>query len=97
MKHHPPPIPKSEPRELSRPSVQFDWQDWLPYLADSDIPEDQRQEWIETLWGIVLGFVDLGFDVKSPSETCGEAIDLKAVLERAVLNSEHSKTEDAHE
>ena len=93
MKHPPPPIPKTAKSQAQRPSVQFDWQDWLPYLADADIPEDQQQEWIETLWSIVLGFVDLGFDVKSPSETCGEALDLKAALEAAVLRSDHANTQ----
>ena len=80
---------------FTRPSVQFDWKDWLPYLEESDLSDEQKQAWIETLWAIVLGFVDLGFEVKSPSETCGEGFDLKAALEAAVLNS--TKKEDAHE
>ena len=91
------PMNDANPTEtpIPRPSVQFDWTDWLPYLEDSDIPEAQRQEWIETLWAIVLGFVDLGFDVKSPAESCGEAIDLKAALHAAVVNSE--KWEDTND
>jgi len=78
----------------SRPAVSFDWQDWLPYLEGEDIPDEQSQVLIETLWSIVLTFVDLGFNVKSPSKSCGADIDLKAALEAAVLNSEHTKSLD---
>ena len=34
-----------------------------------------------------MNFVDLGFDIKSAPEICGEEIDLKALLEAAVVNS----------
>jgi len=74
------------------PTVAFDWQDWLPYL-DDDIPEDQKRQLIEVLWTIILSFVDLGFDVKSPADICGETIDLKAALETAVLNSRDAQTD----
>ena len=76
------------------PSVQFNWQDWLPYLADTDLTDDQKQEMIETLWSIVLAFVDLDWDVTdAPKETCGQVLDLKAALTAAVLYSTHTKQE----
>lgn len=70
-----------------KPSLKFNWQDWLPYFEDTDIPETQKRELIETLWSLVLSFVDLGFDLSTTSETCGEAIDLKALLEASVVDS----------
>lgn len=66
----------------------------MPYLEGADIPVEQNLVLIETLWSIVLTFVDLGFDVKSLSESCGTDIDLKAALEAAVLNSDHAKSPD---
>lgn len=36
---------------------------------------------------MVLGFVDLGYEVKSSAETCGEAFDLAAILRAAMVNS----------
>ena len=51
--HHPP----------KTPSLRFDWQDWLPYFDDPDVPLAQKREMIETLWSLVLSFVDLGFDL----------------------------------
>ncbi|MEL6203369.1 MAG: hypothetical protein AAFR39_13535 [Pseudomonadota bacterium] len=80
-------------------ALAFDWQEWLPYFEDQDIPEAQKREMIETLWQIVVAFVDLGFDLNphqqaqnqssnDAQESAGETFDLKAVLEQLVLVSE---------
>ncbi|MEM7663961.1 MAG: hypothetical protein AAF292_17090 [Pseudomonadota bacterium] len=92
-----PPIPpEREPN--ARPKVQFDWRDWLPYLAASDASEDQKRELIETVWAIVLTFVDLGWEVEAASEAseknCGQSFDLTAALMSAVVQSEHSNLPD---
>lgn len=76
------------------PALRFDWRDWTVYFDDSDIPDAKKQELIETLWPIVLGFVDLGFGLNPTQEICGEVIDLKAVLESAVLGSEDTNIAD---
>lgn len=78
----------------ARKEVAFDWREWLPHLAESDLTDSEKQAMIEALWSIVLCFVDMGFDVKTAAETCGEAIDLKAALAAAMLNSK-SNEEDA--
>jgi hypothetical protein len=69
------------------PVLRFDWEDWLGYLDASDISEEQKRELIETLWAIVTGFVDLGFELNPTQQICGEVVELKAVLEAAVLSS----------
>jgi len=70
-----------------QPALRFDWRDWLPYFADVDIPLDQKRELIETLWSLVCSFVDLGYQLNPKQIICGEALDLKAILEAAVLHS----------
>ncbi|MDJ0825703.1 MAG: hypothetical protein QNJ16_09385 [Rhodobacter sp.] len=85
----------NEQRPIDKPAqvalaLRFDWEDWLPFLAGSDLSDDQKREFIESLWAIVMGFVDLGFHLNPTAEICGEVIDLKAVLEAAVLNSDPS-------
>lgn len=87
MKENPPQSFETSTPSSAAPTLRFDWQDWLPYLEDSDIPDEQKRQWIETLWSIVIAFVDLGFDIKADAESCGEKFDLKAVLEAAVVNS----------
>ncbi len=70
-----------------KPKLHHDWEDWLPYLEQSDATPEQKRALIEALWSIVLCFVDLGWDVSDASESCGEPLDLKAALEAAMLNS----------
>lgn len=74
-------------------AIVFNWMDWLPYFEDSDASLEQKREWIETLWSIVMGFVDLGYDLKSTADICGEDIDLTAVLTSGVLDLELTKTD----
>lgn len=63
------------------PALRFDWTDWLPYLDDQDIPDKQKRELIETLWTVVIGFVDLGWRIDARHEIGGSQFDLKAILE----------------
>jgi len=90
------------PTENVPPVLRFDWRDWLPYFEDENIPEDQKRVLIETIWSIVVGFVDLGWSItptagvdgqdskgrNTVAQSCGQTIDLKVALETAVLRSE---------
>lgn len=64
----------------SVPALRFDWSDWLPYLEDQDVPDEQKRELIETLWSVVVAFVDLGWQINSKQQIAGSEIDLKAIL-----------------
>ena len=76
----------------SAPALRFDWTDWLPYLEDQDIPEEQKRELIETLWSIVVAFVDLGWQLNPKPEFSGGALDLRAIL-TAVETGEEKEAE----
>lgn len=52
-----------ESQTPSRPALTFDPQEFCHYLADSDWTQEQKVEFIEALWQIVVSFVDLGFDL----------------------------------
>ena len=84
------------PPVTSPPALRFDWHDWLPYLENEDMPLDQKQDLIETLWAIVLTFMDMGYTIKTSPETCGNAIDLQTVLETAVVHLETPKHTITH-
>ena len=83
--------PEVAPRR--QPGLRFDWRDWAPYLDDDGIPDDQKRELIETLWSIVTAFVDMGWSLNPTQQICGQDIDLKAVLDAAVINSEREQQE----
>ena len=44
-------------------ALTFDAQEYCHFLADCDWTEEQKCEFIETLWEIIVSFVDLGFDL----------------------------------
>ncbi|MEL6646285.1 MAG: hypothetical protein AAFQ05_01050, partial [Pseudomonadota bacterium] len=91
-----PPITESfetSAQASSRPTLQFDWTEWLPYLDALDGTEEQKRLVIEQVWQIVLAFADLGWEIKganqiTASETSGQVTDLTAALRAAVLHSE---------
>jgi len=86
------PTPNQPPTDKA-PALRFDWRDWLPYVENEDIPEDQKRALIESLWSIVVAFVDYGWSVKEEVAPTDNAIDLKAALEAAVLESNRGETD----
>lgn len=89
---HPTPPTHDQENHVQNPGLTFNWQDWLRYFEDTDIPDAQKREMVETLWQIVVAFVDLGFELnphqKVGQQSCGQNLDLKALLEEAVLKSD---------
>lgn len=45
------------------PALTIDYELYEQYLDDSDLSEAQKREFLETLWNIIVSFVDLGFGV----------------------------------
>lgn len=88
---------------LQPPSLTIDWDLYGSYLADSDMSDEQKREFIQTLWNIVVSFVDLGFGVhpiqQARRESSGQEDDLTSLIEQSVVssknNSKISKCEQA--
>lgn len=82
------------PPPNTKPTLHFDWKEWLPFVEDSDLTDDQKRKMIEALWSIIIAFVDLGWDISDAAqETGGQSLDLRAALEAAVLNSKEQERE----
>ena len=95
------PVPK-------RPVLTLDVALYEHMLADSDLTDGQKQEFLQELWSIIVAFVDLGFGVHPLQQArrehrghvhgCGqnrEMDDLSAVIAADVLSStdtEQSRT-----
>lgn len=62
---------------IKAPRLSVDWQIYADALDQSDLTDDEKREFIETLWYIVVSFVDLGFGIDSVSH----AIDSHSRLE----------------
>lgn len=63
------------PDKRPTPTLSIDWEVYAAMLEDSDLSRDQQKELIETLWSIVVSFVDMGFDLSPVQQICGEADD----------------------
>ena len=87
-----PPNKNSTP---TRPSLSVDWEVYAAMLEDSDMPLDDQKELIETLWSIVVMFVDLGYDLKPTTQICGEdqeALEDDSTDLVSLLNNELAQT-----
>ena len=76
----------------AKPGLKVDWELYGEYLDASDLSEAEKREFIETLWSIVVSFVDLGFGLHPTQQTCGEIIDLTALLGGDVVGSQGPKS-----
>ncbi len=67
QKHKPPSLASQLPAKQPNVHSQrlFDWEEWLPYLDEFEGTEAQKKEFIETLWVIIQGFVDLKWQLGS--------------------------------
>jgi len=70
-----PPIDDDIYPPIPRPSLSIDWELYASMLQESDMPLEQQRELIQTLWAIVVAFVDMGFDLDPVQQICGESDD----------------------
>lgn len=58
-----------------RPVLTIDYEKYAHFLEDSDLTEDQKQEFLQTLWNIIVEFVSLGWGVhplQQAQKPCGQ-------------------------
>lgn len=62
-----PEIPDTEVQDTkpNYPTLSIDWDLYGEYLEGSDLSDDEKREFIQILWDIMVSFVDLGFGIES--------------------------------
>ena len=69
--------PYQEPK-VSLPTFTLDVEKYERYLEESDLTDEQKKEFLQTLWNIICEFVLLGFDVhplqQAMEAPCGKNI-----------------------
>lgn len=63
-------------------ALTLDVELYQQYLDAPDVSEDQKRQFLEAMWSIMVGFVDLGFEVRA-EESCGQNPPTVAVRELA--------------
>lgn len=74
--------------------LKVDVERYQSYLDGMDMTQSQKEEFLEAVWLIVVGFVELGFEVHPVQEVCGK-VDQNGT-QRAIgafdrVSSEHPK------
>jgi hypothetical protein len=59
----------------ARPIVTVDVEKYQRYLDETDMTDDQKAEFLQALWSIIVTFVELGFGVHPLQEVCGKPED----------------------
>lgn len=68
-----------------RPVITVDYEKYAQFLEDSGLSEEQKRKFLQTLWNIIVGFIDLGFGVhpaqqaQSPCGQLAENIPISAI------------------
>lgn len=57
---------------IRRPTLSLDVALYERFFTDSTLAEAEKRALLESLWAIIVGFVDLGFDVRPASEAGGQ-------------------------
>jgi len=55
-----------------KPTLTVDVEKYQSFLDGADMTEAQKEEFLQSLWSIIVSFVDLGFGVHPLQEVCGE-------------------------
>ncbi|MBL4839072.1 MAG: hypothetical protein JKY34_16005 [Kordiimonadaceae bacterium] len=83
-----------------RPVITVDYEKYSPLLNDPDLTEDQKREFLQAVWNVVVGFVDLGFGVhpiQQVQNSCGESMNFQeetTLFSNNSLNSKGTKLTD---
>ena len=86
---------KLEFSKKAGPTLTVDWQLYAKYFDESDITDAEKREVIETLWSIVVSFIDMGFDVRSPEDACGQETEVDPLTDADVVPSSKGHFNDA--
>ncbi len=61
--------------EIQHPfAVELNIEKYISQVEDFDLTEQQKREFLETLWAIMISFVDLGFGIHPVQEVCGKLL-----------------------
>ena len=73
----PPPVAEADaPKDgASYPALELDYALYESYLEDSEWTDAQKREFLETMWSIIVQFVDFGIGIH-PVQQAGESVDI---------------------
>jgi hypothetical protein len=83
----PTPNEGAAPLATSAPALSLDWELFGTYLEASDLTDAQKREFIETLWSLVVNFVDLGLGLHPLQLIAGNSCEQRAEIVSSDMTS----------
>lgn len=80
----------------SYPALEIDYALYEQMLEGSEWDADQKREFIETMWSIVVAFVDLGLDIHPVQQVLGdvdETENVQRAVNEHVIDSQNTSTD----
>ena len=77
-----------------RLALSLDMEKYLGQVEDWNLTEEQKREFIETLWGLLVAFAELGFGISAAEQAmnaCGQVRDCSAKPALAVPDAVYSE------
>ena len=56
----------------AKPYLTVDAERYQAYLEGTEMTNAQKEEFLQSMWQIIVSFVELGFDVHPLQEVCGK-------------------------
>ena len=56
----------------ARPTLSIDAARYQAYLDGEDLTPEQKDEFLQDLWSVIVAFVELGYGVHPLQEACGK-------------------------
>lgn len=88
-------LDKNTTEHAKMPSLQVDWEVYAQMLEASDWSDARKREFIETMWSLVMTFVDLGYGIHPIQQACGESNSLDEIIKVDMLSLPSSKSKTA--
>jgi len=57
------------------PTLEFDVDEFWHFVESFDLTDAEKRDYLETIWSIIVSFVDLGFGIHPIQQACGKLTD----------------------
>jgi len=53
-------------------ALEIDWDLYESWLADTGLTDEEKRQFLEALWSLIVMFVDMGFGLHAAQQDCGQ-------------------------
>ncbi|WP_171136517.1 hypothetical protein [Ruegeria sp. HKCCC1038] len=81
----------------SKPTMTVDVERYQKYLEESDMSAAEKEEFLQSLWQIIVSFVELGYGVHPLQEVCGKDAGTASGSAKEAMNAVSSRGTEQEE